>query len=187
MGSGRVRRTPYVQQIQANYGQATADVMARKKKEQQQRQLDFENKQSTDALNLARQQHQLDQDAAKQEADQAKRAMGLQVGQLGMGLANRAAGNKNLQFGGTGLLSKAIGSPMGFNLGSLAGSGLAGYGAYQAMGGGAKGLAAGLGAGLVTDAMSGGGLTSSLMSGLTKVPGVGKAIGDFGGFLGGLF
>ena len=185
MGLGKPIRTPYSQQVKSAYGQATADVVARKKAEQEEEALKFDQKVATDQLGLLREQNQLDREQQQLAAENAKRAMGMNIGSLGMNVAGRAAGNQNLRIGGSGLLSQALGSPVGINLGSLAGSGLAGYGAYQAMGGGGKGLAAGIGAGLLTDVVTGGGLTSSIMGAATKIPGVGDDLGGVSDFLGG--
>lgn len=181
MGLGRPIRTPYSQQVKSAYGQATQDVIARKKAEQEKQAQQFDQKVATDQLSLLRGQNEL-------AAENAKRAMGMNIGTLGMNIAGKAAGNNDLRVlnDGKGMFSSALPSG-GINLGSLAGSGLAGYGAYQAMGGGGKGLAAGIGAGLLTDAVSGGGLTSSLMGAATKIPGIGDALGGIGDFLGGLF
>lgn len=195
MGLGRPLRTPYSQQVKSAYGQATADVIARKKAEQEQAALAFDQKAATDELALA--QKAYDQNKAYQnsalslqaaenraQADAAKRAMGMNIGTLGMNIANQSAGKDALRIGTNivpGGLNLTGGS--GINLGSLAGAGLAGYGAYQAMGGGSKGTAAGIGAGLLTDAVSGGGLTSSLVKGATKIPGIGDAVGKGVGFL----
>jgi membrane protein involved in colicin uptake len=195
MGLSRPFRTPYSQQIKSAYGQATADVVARKKAEQEQEALQFDQKVATDELALAKkayEQNKVYQNSAlnlkaaqnKAEADAAKRAMGMNIGTLGYNIANSSAGKDALKFGMNkvpGGLNLTGGS--GINLGSLAGAGLAGYGAYQAMGGGTKGALAGVGTGLVTDAISGGGLTSALMKGVTKIPGVGDAVGKGMGFL----
>ena len=175
MGLGRPIRTPYSQQVKSAYGQATADVIARKKAEQEQEAMKFDQKVATDQLGLLREQNKL-------EAENAKRAMGMNIGSLGMNIAGRAAGNSDLRVGTNnvpGGLNLTGGS--GINLGSLAGSGLAGYGAYQAMGGGGKGLAAGIGAGLLTDAVSGGGVTQAIGSGLGSIPGIGGALNKIGG------
>lgn len=175
MGSGRVRRTPYVNQIRSAYGQATADVLARKKREQEEQALRFDQKVAKDQLGLLKAQNQLEREQAAMAAENQKRAMGMNIGTLGMNVAGRAAGNQNLRIG-TGTQGLNLAGTRGINLGSLAGSGLAGYGAYQAMGGGAKGAAAGIGAGLLTDAVSGGGLSSALLEGVKKIPGAGNIV-----------
>lgn len=200
MGSGRRIRTPYINQIRSAYGQATADVISRKKREREEEAQKFD--QQTAQQNLLLKEKELAQDKAYQqrqlgfagdqlafrraqaraEADAAKRAMGMNIGTLGMNIAGRAADNSNLRVGTNnvpGGLNLTGGT--GINLGSLAGSGLAGYGAYKAMGGGGKGLAAGIGAGLLTDAVSGGGVTQAIGSGLGSLPGIGGALSKIGG------
>jgi len=175
LGSGRMYRTPYVQQVRGAYGQATADVLARKKREQEQKEMKFDQKMQENNLDLLKQQQ-------KDAAEQGQRATGIQLGTLGLNIAQRS---QDMGLGGAsmgqGLISKGLNAlnlpslgGSGINFGSMAGSGLAGYGAYKALGGGAKGVAGGIGAGLLTDAITGGGATG----GLTK-----KAVDWATGFL----
>lgn len=186
LGSGRQYRTPYVNQIKGAYGQATQDVIARKKKEQEEAQLKFDQQMAKDQFRLSQQGFALDKERAKAESNAQKAAMGFNMGTLGYNIANRAGSNP----GGFTMFNDNEGifsSKNGINLGGLAGAGLAGYGAYQAMGGGAKGLAAGLGAGLATDMISGGGISSKLLDLGKSIPGIGGALGGIGDFLGGIF
>lgn len=175
-------------------GQATADVIARKKKEQEERDRQFDQKASKDNLLLNQQQFKLSQDQAAEQARQGKIAMGINMGQLGLNMYDRfkgagapsASGSTFSNVGNaltSGLGRIGVSVPAGINLGNLAGSALAGGATGALLGDGKAGKSAlyGAGAGLGMSLLNSGfssGISNKLLD---------TGAGALGGLLGSLF
>jgi len=190
------------------YGQASADVIARKKAEQEAEERKFDEDMAQKNLNLltkqtenqqtsAQQQYSYNQAALREQqkareeqARQAKIGMGIEAGRLGMNMYDRfGKGTAAIggPFSGVGDTIKSglntIGVPTsGIDFGGLASTGLVGAGAGM-LAGGDKGKAAlyGAGAGLGMSLLNkgvAGGIGGKLFD---------TGIGALGGFLGSLF
>lgn len=175
--------------IKDMHGQASLDVMARKKKEQEAQERKFDEQVAKDNLLLSQKQFKLNEDAAKEQARQARIGMGIEAGKLGLNMYDRFGGGNT----GGGALS-SIGNSLtsglgkiginarGMDFGSLASTGLVGMGA-GALAGGDKGKAAlygagaGLGMSLLNKGLSGG-ISNKLID---------TGVGALSGLLGSLF
>lgn len=101
-GVRRKVRSPYVDMIRGQHGQATQNVLAQRQEDQQQKNIDTSNKFQQQNLNLAMQNQKFQKEQAKQAGKMNMIGTGIQA--AGM------LGNLYNQTGGFGGLGSSLGS-----------------------------------------------------------------------------